>query len=253
VQAYAFFLYHSQRLKDDAKKRLRAIVEASELGSGFQIAMRDLEIRGAGEILGASQSGNMQTVGVSHYLRMLKSAVEELKRGGTSDEEEIGATTEIILPFEALLPSFYVTDEQEKIAVYQKLAGSEDEAMLKEFENDLIQEFGPIPKQAEHLLNVLRLKMACRRAGVVRIKMDTVSSTKRDIVVSLSPRVTATEIMQLLADTPQWRISGATIRIADVEMEKSAGNAEWLTEITRQIALLEKRKVKSHKSKVTSA
>lgn len=253
VQAYAFFLYHSQRLKDDAKKRLRAIVEASELGSGFQIAMRDLEIRGAGEILGASQSGNMQTVGVSHYLRMLKSAVEELKRGGTADEEEISATTEIILPFEALLPSFYITDEQEKIGVYQKLAGSEDEAMLKEFENDLVQEFGPIPKQTEHLLGVLRLKMVCRRAGVVRIKMDTVSTTRRDIVVSLSPRVTAVEIMQLLQDTPQWRISGMTIRITETEMEKSAGSLEWLHELTRQIALLEKKKVKSHKSKVASA
>ncbi len=244
VQAYSYFLYHSQRLKDDAKKRLRAIVEASELGSGFQIAMRDLEIRGAGEILGASQSGNMQTVGVSHYLRMLKNAVEELKAGGRTEEEDTGGAIEIILPFEALLPSYYIPDEQEKINVYQKLAGSEDEAMLAEFEGDLRGEYGPLPKQALHLLSVIRLKMACRRAGVMRIKMDTVSGTKRDLVLNLATRVTAAEIMQLVQVHSQWRISGATLRIAESELKKTAGMDEWLPSLTEQVGLLVKRKTK---------
>lgn len=242
VQAYSYFLYHSQRLKDDAKKRLRAIVEASELGSGFQIAMRDLEIRGAGEILGASQSGNMQTVGVNHYLRLLKSAVEELKAGGKGDEEELPQTIEIILPFEALLPSFYIPDEQEKIGAYQKLAGSEDEVILAEFEQDLREEYGPLPKQAENLLQVIRLKMICRRAGVVRVKMDTVSAKKRDIVVSLAPRVTATEIMQLLQLCPQWRIVGTTLRISESDVKNIAGTDEWLEVLTQQIAALVKKK-----------
>jgi transcription-repair coupling factor (superfamily II helicase) len=212
------------------------IVEASELGSGFQIAMRDLEIRGAGEILGASQSGNMQTVGVSHYLRILKNAVEELKSGGKAEEEV--TTTEIILPFEALLPSFYIPDEQEKINVYQKLAGSEDEPMLKEFTSELIDEFGPLPKQAENLLEVLTLKMACRRAGVLRVKMDTVSAKQRDIVLTLAPRVTADEIMQLLKKCAQWRISGTTLRINEAAFERVAGTKEWLPELTAQISTL---------------
>ena len=244
VQAYSYFLYHSQRLKDDAKKRLRAIVEASELGSGFQIAMRDLEIRGAGEILGASQSGNMQTVGVSHYLRLLKNAVEELKAGGRGDEEDLPQNIEIILPFEALLPSFFVPDEQEKIGAYQKLAGAEDEALLGEFEQDLREEYGPLPKQAQNLLLIIKLKMACRRAGVVRIKMDTVSSKQRDVVVNLSPRVTAEEIMQMLKLCPQWRISGATLRLSEDVMKKLAGSDEWLPELTKHIAALVKKKVK---------
>ena len=137
TQAYAYFLYHGQKLKDDARKRLRAIVEACELGSGFQVAMRDLEIRGAGEILGAEQSGTMHTVGVSHYLRMLKAAVEDLKAGRKGDiEEEINV--EILLPVSAMLPNYYIPDEQERISVYQKLAGSEDEKILKEFEQDLL-------------------------------------------------------------------------------------------------------------------
>ncbi len=244
VQAYSYFLYHSQRLKDDAKKRLRAIVEASELGSGFQIAMRDLEIRGAGEILGASQSGNMQTVGVSHYLRLLKNAVEELKAGGRSSEDDLPQNIEIILPFEALLPSFYIPDEQEKIGAYQKLAGAEDEAILSEFETDLREEYGPLPKQALGLLQIIRLKMACRRAGVVRIKMDNVSAKQRDIVVNLSPRVTAEEIMQMLKICPQWRISGATLRLSEDVMVKLAGGPEWLDELTRHISALVKKKAK---------
>ncbi|MBP9850443.1 MAG: transcription-repair coupling factor, partial [Candidatus Peribacteraceae bacterium] len=254
VQAYSYFLYHSQRLKDDAKKRLRAIVEASELGSGFQIAMRDLEIRGAGEILGASQSGNMQTVGVSHYLRLLKSAVEELKAGGKGDETDMPQTIEIILPFEALLPSFYIPDEQEKIGAYQKLAGSEDETILAEFEEDLREEYGPLPRQAENLLQVIRLKMACRRAGVIRVKMDNVSATKRDIVVSLSQRVTAVEIMQLLQICPQWRIVGTTLRISEADLKKATGTDDWLPEFTKQIAaLIQKKKPKAGKKKEAEA
>ena len=250
VQAYSYFLYHSQRLKDDAKKRLRAIVEASELGSGFQIAMRDLEIRGAGEILGASQSGNMQTVGVSHYLRLLKAAVEEMKAGGKGDEDDLPQTIEIILPFEALLPSFYIPDEQEKIGAYQKLAGSEDETILAEFEEDLREEYGPLPKQAENLLQVIRLKMACRRAGVVRVKMDNVSANRRDVVVSLAPRVTAVEIMQLLQVCAQWRIVGTTLRISEADIKKVAGTDEWLPEFTKQMtALIQKKKPKAAKKK----
>ncbi len=241
IQAYAYFLYHSQRLKDDAKKRLRAIVEATELGSGFQISMRDLEIRGAGEILGASQSGNMQTVGVSHYLKLLKNAVEELKAGDARTEEEMPSTIEITLPFESLIPSYYVTDEQEKISVYQKLAGSEDEKMLAEFTGELIEEYGPLPQQVTNLLDVLRLKMACRRVGVLRVKSEIVGKD-REVILTLSPRITAPEIMQLLKKNPQWRITGTQLKIAEHQLVKFASMAHWLPSLTEQIECLMKRK-----------
>ncbi|MBI3618571.1 DEAD/DEAH box helicase [Candidatus Peregrinibacteria bacterium] len=244
VQAYAYFLYHTQKLKDDAKKRLRAIVEACELGSGFQVAMRDLEIRGAGEILGANQSGTMQTVGVSHYLRMLKNAVEELKGGrkGAIEEEQ---QVEIQLPVEALIPSFYITDNEEKISVYQKLAGSEDESILKEFETDLHEEYGPFPEQVRSLFAILRLKMACRRVGVARVKQED-----HDIIVTLSARVTAKEILQLLSVNPQWKISGSTIRIEQSALENRAKGEAWLTELTRETDLLVKKR-EGKKEKVT--
>jgi transcription-repair coupling factor (superfamily II helicase) len=233
LQAYAYFLYHGQKLHEDAKKRLRAIVEACELGSGFQVAMRDLEIRGAGEILGAEQSGTMQTVGVSHYLRMLKSAVEELQSGGT---------VEILLPVPALLPSFYIPDESERISVYQKLAGSENEAILKEFEQDLLEEYGHPPAQVENLFHVLKLKIACRRSGVQRVKMDSGTKNQDEVVLTLNKRVSAQEIMQLLKMHPQWRISGAQLRMHVDALKKEEGNTDtqWLMGLTAQVGLLQR-------------
>lgn len=241
IQAYAYFLYHGQKLKDDARKRLRAIVEACELGSGFQVSMRDLEIRGAGEILGASQSGTMHTVGVSHYLRMLKAAVEDLKSGRKGDiEEEINV--EILLPVQAMLPSYYIPDEQERISVYQKLAGSEDEKILKEFEQDLVDEFGAIPDVVENLFAVLRLKIACRRGGVLRVKMEE-SSDKKEVILTLHESVTAKEIMEMLKVNAQWRISGSMLKIYfDQLAPKAKNDIEWIGELTKQIASLERKK-----------
>lgn len=242
TQAYAYLLYHSQKLQEDAKKRLRAIVEACELGSGFQVAMRDLEIRGAGEILGVSQSGTMQTVGVSHYLRMLKNAVEELKAGdgGAPEEDE---TVEILLPVEALIPSFYIPDAEEKISVYQKLAASEEEGILAEFESDLREEFGEPPKQVQRLFELLRLKLACRRAGVARIKVEDVGtprSPRAEVVLTLRARVQAEDIMRLLKVNPQWRISSNTVRIAEEELRKRAGGGGILGELTAELKELQR-------------
>ena len=248
VQAHAYFLYHSQKLKDDARKRLRAIVEACELGSGFQVAMKDLEIRGAGEILGAHQSGSMQTVGISHYLRMLKSAVEEQKTGDAGAGQE-DITVEIQLPVEALLPSYYIPDEQEKISVYQKLAGSEDEAILSEFEEDLREEYGDPPKQVQNLFAILRLKLACRSSGVIRVKMEDSGKDTREIVLTLHPRVTANEIMQILSVNSKWKISGSLLRLKedDLTKGKGKGDVQWLKHLQKEIEALESKKKKSDK------
>jgi transcription-repair coupling factor (superfamily II helicase) len=249
VQAFAYLLYHSQKLKEDAKKRLRAIVEACELGSGFQVAMRDLEIRGAGEVLGVSQAGTMNTVGVSHYLRMLKNAVEELKSGGAEIEEEI-ESVEILLPIEALLPTFYIPDSGEKISVYQKLASSEEESTLAEFEADLHDEYGDPPKQAQNLFAVLRLKLACRKAGVIRVKAEERRKNERDIVLTLSKRVEAMDIMRILQVNSQWKISSNTLRIGEEELIKKAGTREYMKELTEEIkTLIKAPKKKAKKEK----
>jgi len=240
VQAHAYFLYHSQKLKDDAKKRLRAIVEACELGSGFQVAMRDLEIRGAGEILGASQSGTMQTVGVSHYLRMLKNAVQELRSGGKGEVEE-EENVEILLPFEALIPPYYIPDEDERISLYQKLAGAEEGSILQEFETDLREEYGELPDVVQNLFTILHLKLVCRRVGVLRVKAEE-SGGRREVVLTLSARVSAKEVMQLLQGNPQWRISSNTVRIAEEALMRVAGFSDWVVNLVKEVALLERKK-----------
>lgn len=237
VQAYAYFLYHSQKLRDEAKKRLRAIVEACELGSGFQVAMRDLEIRGAGEILGASQSGALQTVGVSHYLRMLKSAVEELR--SDSDTEEPEENVEILLPIEALIPPFYIPEEEERISMYQKLAGSEDDAILQEFEGDLREEYGDPPQPVRCLFALLHLKITCRHVGVLRVKIEEVGG-KSEVVLFLGSRVTAKEVMQLVRKNPQWRISSATLRMVIRDLQKGKED-QWIHSLTQDVLLLQKK------------
>lgn len=250
VQAYAYFLYHTQKLQDDAKKRLRAIVEACELGSGFQVAMRDLEIRGAGEILGASQSGTMNTVGVSHYLRMLKNAVDDLRNGNKEETETSDQPVEIQLPVEAFIPSFYITESEEKISVYQKLAGSEDETILGEFEQDLREEYGEPPAQVQNLFAILRLKMACRRGGVVRVKAEDSGRKEMEIVLTLAPFVTAKEIMQLLSVNSQWKISGSTLRINQSAL--LVKDKDWVAELRTEIEALAKKKEKKAAAEVAS-
>ncbi|HLC76425.1 MAG TPA: transcription-repair coupling factor [Candidatus Peribacterales bacterium] len=239
VQAYAYFLYHTQRLQDDAKKRLRAIVEASELGSGFQIAMRDLEIRGAGEILGGEQSGHMKTVGMSHFLRLLKQTVDEMQSGAKADVA-VEETIEINLPVEAYIPGFYIPDEQEKINVYQKLAGSEDESILAEFEQDLLEEYGEMPKQVISLFHILRFKMVCRRAGVTRVKAE-VKGKSNEIVLTIAARVQAEHIIPMLAKNPKWKVSGQTLRID----QKDLGE-DWFMGLKADVEAM---KVKRHQPK----
>ena len=150
----------------------------------------------------------------------------------------------LLLPVQALIPNYYIPDEQERISVYQKLAGSEDETILKEFEQDLIDEFGVPPEPVENLFAVLRLKIACRRGAVQRIKMEE-SAGKQEIVLTLHPSVTAKEIMEILKVSPQWRISGSSLKIYFDQLAPKAKNAvQWIGELTKHIGALERKKKK---------
>ena len=145
---------------------------------------------------------------------------------------------EILLPVEALIPSFYIPDSDEKISVYQKLAGSEDEQTLAEFEQDLVEEYGELPQPVRSLFEVLRLKLACRRAGVVRVKAEDRGRTARDIVLTLSSRVQATDIFRLLQVNSHWKISSNTLRIPEEELSKRAKERGYLKELTEEVKKL---------------
>ncbi len=213
TQAYAYFLYSQQRLQLDAKKRLRAIVEASELGSGFQIAMKDLEIRGAGDILGASQHGSINVVGVSHFIRMLNQAVAQLKAGGSIKGEDKPVEVAIELPIPALIPDDYIVNFKEKINLYQKLAGADNYKYLSELRAEIVEDYGKMPTEVSNLFRVLELKLLAKKANLTNVKAENVHSTEdRQIVLTMSNKVKPENIMNLLEYNNTWIISGTKLK-----------------------------------------
>ncbi len=170
VQAYSHLLYPKHlKLSEVARRRLEAILESSELGAGFRIAMRDLEIRGAGEILGARQHGHIVAIGFELYTRLLAQAVQQLKAGGGSEAKagpEIELAPLIELPLQAYLPEDYVASEELRIKLYQRLAAVQDEDELDNLRRELEDRFGLLPEPAEDLLYVLRVRLLAIRAGV---------------------------------------------------------------------------------------
>ncbi|MBR3811771.1 MAG: transcription-repair coupling factor [Agathobacter sp.] len=153
--AYAFLMYRRNKmLKEVAEKRLAAMKEYSELGSGFKIAMRDLEIRGAGNLLGAEQSGHMEAVGYDLYCKMLNEAVKEAKGVAVEDKFE----TSIDINTDAFIPPTYVSNELQKLDIYKRIAGIETEEEVEEMLEELIDRFGEPPKSVQNLLAIARLK-----------------------------------------------------------------------------------------------
>lgn len=214
VQAYAYFLYQSQRLRLDAKKRLRAIVEASELGSGFQIAMKDLEIRGAGDILGVKQHGVINVVGVSHFIRMLNRAVEDLQAGRTTEEIEKPVEVAIELPIPAFIPDRYIVNSKDKINVYQRMAAADSLEYLDELKEDVLQDYGQYPREVVNLFRVIELKILGKIAGLTVMKAENVHmKAGKQIVLYMGKSVKPESIIHLLEYNPKWEISGSKLRI----------------------------------------
>ncbi len=166
VQAYGYLFYPQDRaITEGAQKRLRVIEEFTDLGSGFKIALRDLEIRGAGNILGAEQHGHIVTVGYELYCRLLEEAVMALK--GEKVEETV--ETRISLPVEAYLPDDYVPDSRQKVSIYKKIAGLKDRDALNELRDELQDRYGAIPEPAEMLLEVANIKQLSQYLGITAI------------------------------------------------------------------------------------
>jgi len=170
-QAYAYLMVHSEdSLTRNAEKRLEAIQNLEELGSGFFLAMHDLEIRGAGEVLGESQSGNLQEIGFDLYTQMLNAAVRALRSGREPDLLlPLAAVTEINLHTPALLPSDYVADVHQRLSLYKKLASCQDEAGLDELREELVDRFGKLPASARALIETHRLRLRAAALGIRKI------------------------------------------------------------------------------------
>ena len=170
-QAYAYLLTPPEEaLNKNALKRLEAIQMMEELGSGFYLAMHDLEIRGAGEVLGEAQSGEIQEVGFSLYTRMLERAVRRLKSGRAADlDDGIDVTTDVNLHVPALLPETYCSDVHERLSLYKRLADAETREALGLLREELVDRFGELPEPARALLECHEVRIAARALGVARV------------------------------------------------------------------------------------
>ncbi len=173
-RAYAYLLYRRrERLSDEARKRLQAIFNASELGAGFQIALSDLEIRGAGNILGGEQSGHMAAVGFDLYSRLLAEAVESRKATMEGRAAIIDIPQAVIdLPVEAYLPDDYVPDEAQKLELYRRLARARTTGDLAAFRQEVMDRFGPMPGPVSRLVEVAELRLTAEAAGVASISRE---------------------------------------------------------------------------------
>ncbi|MDR2536290.1 MAG: transcription-repair coupling factor, partial [Treponema sp.] len=189
--AYAYLFYPKDKaLREEAMKRLQVISDFTELGSGFKIAMKDMEIRGAGNLLGREQSGDIYSVGFELYLRLLDEAVQRL------ENEQYEAETETLLELEysGFIPDAYIDSAQEKMEVYKKIASIREKEELERVYGELLDRFGPLPDEAASLLALAEIRIICReiavsslkeRGGLVRIEFGKVSKVKVDRLVRL--------------------------------------------------------------------
>jgi len=233
MRAYAYLFFPQDRqLSEEAYERLKTIAEATELGSGFKIAMRDLEIRGAGNLLGTGQSGHVSAVGYDLYCQMVNEAVAELN----GEPVKVPAEIKIELPVDAHLPSDYIGREDLRIEAYRRLASVEDPGTVEDIRAEWVDRYGPVPGPAEALLDVARLRAECHRTGV------------REVTVVKGPGLGKAAYMARLSPLPlktsqamrvQRLYKGAVVK-ADIEqvqlpLAKSATAAAAIVEALRTI------------------
>ncbi len=195
-KAYAYFLYKPQKvLTEVAEKRLAAIREFTEFGSGLRIAMRDLEIRGAGNLIGAQQHGHLASLGFELYSQMLKEAVQELK--GEKVEEKIETSIEVQV--DAFLPDQYIGERQLKASLYQRMIMIENEEELSEMLDELIDRFGTPPREVENLLKIIRIKWL---AAV--LKIEQIQQVKQQVVLRFAndPGLSGEMLMSVASASP---------------------------------------------------
>nr|WP_164742047.1 transcription-repair coupling factor [Neisseria meningitidis] len=215
-QAYAYLLT-PEYITKDAEKRLDAIAAADELGAGFTLAMQDLEIRGAGEILGEGQSGEMIQVGFTLYTEMLKQAVRDLKKGRQPDlDAPLGITTEIKLHSPALLPESYCPDIHERLVLYKRLAVCETVQQINAIHEELVDRFGLPEQPVKTLIESHHLRLAAKELGI-----DAIDAAGESVTVTFGKNhnVDPTEIILLIQNDKKYRLAGADKLRFTAEME----------------------------------
>ncbi|MDQ8021401.1 MAG: transcription-repair coupling factor [Moraxellaceae bacterium] len=234
-QAYAYLLTDANaKPTAQAQKRLEAITMMEDLGSGFFLSMHDLEIRGAGEVLGDSQSGEIQQVGFSLYSEMLKRAVKDLQAGKEPDlSQPLDVVSEINLHAPALLPNAYCSDVQERLTLYKRMANCDDVEEIQALQEELIDRFGEMPEQTQTLLETHRLRVAAKPLGIIKIDA---SENRVQLHFVANPPIEPIKIIQLIQKNRNWKLAGQdklTVSIAAID---SKLRAQKVREILKQLS-----------------
>ncbi len=209
-QAYAYLLIpHEKRITKDAKKRLDAIASLEDLGAGFTLATHDLEIRGAGELLGEDQSGQMSQIGFSLYMEMLDQAVASLKQGKQLSLEQVTRKqTEIDLRLPALIPDDYIFDVSLRLSLYKRIASCKNKDELDEIQVELIDRFGLLPQATKNLVHIAKLKLSAQKIGIIRIDA---SENGGSIEFSPNANIDPMMIIALIQAQPtKYKMAGPT-------------------------------------------
>jgi len=239
-QAYAYLLTpHRKMMTSDAQKRLQAISEAEDLGAGFILATHDLEIRGAGELLGDEQTGNLQTIGYTLYMEMLDRAVKAIADGKTPNlDRPLKEGTEINLRLPALIPSDYLPDVHTRLVLYKRVSNADDDDQLRELQVEMIDRFGLLPEPVKTLFRVTRLKL---RAEMLGIKKIDAGANGGKMEFDQDTSIDAGTIVDLVQSEPhRYKLATANQLAFEEKMENPETR---FTKIERLLERLEKRQV----------
>ena len=234
-RAYAYLLAPPRgAMTADAVKRLEAIEALEDLGVGFTLATHDLEIRGAGELLGEEQSGQIEAVGFALYNELLERAVRALKRGEIPDETpEPEHAVEVDLGEPALLPSDYVPDVHTRLVLYKRIASAPDEAALRELQVEMIDRFGLLPEPARTLFETIRLKLRVAPLGVRKLELGRAGGRIR---FTPEPRIDTARLIGLIQREPEhYRLQGEWLRF-ERPLPELSGRIDFITELLQTLA-----------------
>ena len=227
-QAYAYFFYKTANLSDKAKTRLEILLKAKKLGDGMEIALADLELRGAGNILGRNQAGNINSVGLYLYNQLLRQTIKELRTGKKIKPK---LDVKLDLSLSAFLPPAYISKETSRLKLYQKMANLYNK-QIPSFKTYLKLNYGPIPPEVINLLKIIKLKNLASRVGINKILQVNIFNQKQ-IILEIAKDIASSKLTKLLDYNPNWIIKDKQIKIKQADLSNN-----WLVDLIKSLRKL---------------
>ncbi|PIZ56602.1 transcription-repair coupling factor [bacterium (Candidatus Torokbacteria) CG_4_10_14_0_2_um_filter_35_8] len=246
-QGFAYFLYRSKNLKDKARQRLSSLIEMQELGSGFRIALKDMEIRGVGNILGKEQSGTASKIGLGLYLRLLTQAINELKTGKI---ERPVLDVNINLPLSSFIPKDFISKRSTRFKIYQELSSVNNIVKFHKIRKGLEKKYKKIPPTFSNLLQITKLRVLCQKADISDLKSSFVflpDGTKKErIIIKFAKKPKPVKIYNLLDKNPAWIID---MEQNQAKIDREELGRKWAQGLEEEIKILGSTKLKVQSEK----